>query len=107
MSLIHMSNQYTMVGQIDVADEHADIELGHRHHDNPVPYPIASMSNEPNHTHCSECDRQRERRERRESDRKSCDTVARTFILIALFLMILGIVGVKAWKEVCLKSKNH
>lgn len=99
-----------MVGQTDTADEHRDVEHGHHLHDVPVPAPIpapiaVTVADESvPHTHCAECDRQRERREGRESSQKACGMVARTFILIFLFMMILGIVIVEAWKDVRLKK---
>ncbi|KAJ5617328.1 hypothetical protein N7537_002442 [Penicillium hordei] len=100
-------NGYTMVGQTDTTDEHHDVEQGHHLHDVPVPVPapIVTVADEPvPHIHCAECDRQRERRERRESSQKACGMVSKTFILIALFMMILGIVIVGAWKDVRLKK---
>lgn len=56
------------------------------------------------HLHCAECDGKRERRERRASSQKACAMVAKTFILISFFMMILGIAGVQAWKEVRMKK---
>ncbi|KAJ5964805.1 uncharacterized protein N7479_004681 [Penicillium vulpinum] len=102
-------NGYTMVGQTDTTHEHRDIEQGHHHlHAIPAPIPIpigVTAPEEPDqHIHCAECDRQRERRERRGSSQRACSMVARTFILISLFLMILGIVGVQAWKDVRMKK---
>ncbi|OQD71781.1 hypothetical protein PENPOL_c001G06879 [Penicillium polonicum] len=100
-------NGYTMVGQADTV-EHRDVEHGHHLHDVsvPVPAPIAVTvaDDAVQHTHCAECDRQRERRERREFSQKACGMVAKTFILIFLFMMILGIVIVGAWKDVRLKK---
>jgi hypothetical protein len=97
-----------MVEQIDTNDAPMpmDVEPGHRHHSAPVEITPTEIDQPDQHIHCAECDRQRERRERRESSQKSCGMVAKTFILIALFMMILGIVIVQAWKDVRLK-KNH
>jgi hypothetical protein len=94
-----------MVGQLDdVAD--IDIERAHQHQhqtsEDPSSIPLSTQENQ--HSHCAECDRQRERRERRESAHKSCGIVSRTFILIFLFLMILGVVGIQAWKEVKIRD---
>ncbi|KAJ5824565.1 hypothetical protein N7447_006905 [Penicillium robsamsonii] len=95
------SHGYAMVDQTD-DDEHRDVEQGHVHG---VPgVTVTADASEPQHTHCAECDRQRERRENRESGQRACAMVAKTFILISLFLMILGIVGVQAWKEVRMKK---
>lgn len=103
---LHEYIQYTMVGQTDTTNEHRDVEHGHHLHDVPAPVPIAvTVADDPvQHTHCAECDRQRERRERREFSQKACGMVAKTFILIFLFMMILGIVIVGAWKDVRLKK---
>lgn len=93
-----------MVGQIDDT-ANVDIEQAHRHHQHtgdPSSIPLSPQDNQ--HSHCAECDRQRERRERRESAQKSCGIVSRTFILIFLFLMILGVVGIQAWKEVKIRD---
>ena len=98
--------QYSMVEQIDTIDAHTDVEQGHRHHCDPVELTPTTVVQPDQHTHCAECDRQQERREKRESAQKSCGMVAKTFILIALFLMILGIVSVQAWKDVRMK-KSH
>lgn len=95
-----------MVGQTDAADQIGDLEQGHRHHDGPAPFEMTVLNDSNQHTHCAECDRQRERKERRESEQKACGLVAKTFILIFLFLMILGIVGIQAWKEVVTR-KSH
>ena len=92
-----------MVDQTDAFDPHTDVEQGHRHHSEPVEL-VSAVGQE--HTHCAECDRQRERRERRESTQKSCGMVAKTFIMMALFLMILGVVSVQAWKDVRM-NKGH
>lgn len=105
--LMNTNEQYAMVGQTDAVDQIGDLELGHRHHDGPAPFETTAVVNDPNqHTHCAECDRQRERKERRESEQRACGLVSRTFILIFLFLMILGIVGIQAWKEVVMR-KSH
>ncbi|CAI7670082.1 unnamed protein product [Penicillium viridicatum] len=101
-------NGYTMVGQTET-DEHRDVEHGHHLHDVPVPVPAPAVTvtvadDTVQHTHCAECDRQRERRERREFSQRACGMVAKTFILIFLFMMILGIVIVGAWKDVRLKK---
>jgi hypothetical protein len=97
-----------MVEQTDTFDAHTDAEQGHRHHSAPVELTPTTVDDQVGqHMHCAECDRQQERRERRESSRKSCGMVAKTFILIALFLMILGIVSVEAWKDVRLKKSHH
>lgn len=100
---INTNEQYAMVDQADTFDAHTDVEQGHRHHNEPAELVSADGQE---HTHCAECDRQRERRERRESSQKSCGMVAKTFILIALFLMILGVVSVQAWKDVRM-NKGH
>ncbi|KAJ5788250.1 hypothetical protein N7457_003240 [Penicillium paradoxum] len=102
-------NGYAIVNQTDAADEHRDVEQGHRHHNGPIPFERAVVGTEPNqHIHCSECDRQRERKERQENERKTCAIVARTFILIILFLVFLGVVALQAWKEVRMKKlKSH
>ncbi|KAJ5295343.1 hypothetical protein PENANT_c001G04083 [Penicillium antarcticum] len=98
---------YAMVGQIDDTAD-VDIEQAHQHthgHQNaedPSSIPLSTQENQ--HSHCAECDRQRERRERRESAHKSCGIVSRTFILIFFFLMILGVVGIQAWKEVKIRD---
>lgn len=92
-----------MVDQTDTFDAPTDVEQGHRHHNEPAEL-VSAAGQE--HTHCAECDRQRERRERRESAQKSCGMVAKTFIMIALFLMILGVVSVQAWKDVRM-NKGH
>lgn len=92
-----------MVGQVDDTDAHRDVEQGHHLHH--VPTPIAVTGDEPNqHIHCAECDRQRERKERRESSQKACGMVATTFILIFLFMMVVGIVGIMAWRDIRLKK---
>lgn len=96
-----------MVEQTDTIDAHTDVEQGHRHHSAPVELAPTTVDQVDQHIHCAECDRQRERRERRESTQKSCGMVAKTFILIALFLMILGIVSVQAWKDVRLKKSHN
>lgn len=75
-------------------------DVEHGHHSDPV-----EMAG-PDHAHCAECDRQRERRERRESEQRTCAIVSKTFILICLFLVVLGIVGVQAWKDVKM-NKGH
>lgn len=95
-----------MVGQIDDTTEHRDVEQGHHLHDVPAPIAVTAADEPDQHTHCAECDRQRERRERRESSQKACGMVAKTFIFISLFMMILGIVSVQAWKDVRMK-KSH
>ncbi|KAJ5502950.1 hypothetical protein N7463_005824 [Penicillium fimorum] len=96
-------NGYAMVDQTDDVDEHRDVEQGHHVHG--VGVAVTADTSEPDqHTHCAECDRQRERRENRESGQRACAMVAKTFILISLFLMILGIVGVQAWKDVRMKK---
>ncbi|KAJ5587809.1 uncharacterized protein N7459_003574 [Penicillium hispanicum] len=46
------------------------------------------------HVHCDECDRQADRRERRRSKEHCCTMVSVTFMVIALFLMLFGIVAV-------------
>ncbi|CRL25296.1 unnamed protein product [Penicillium camemberti] len=101
-------NGYTMVGQTETIEETRDVEHAHHLHDVsvPIPAPIAVTVADESvpHTHCAECDRQRERRERREFSQKACGMVAKTFILIFLFMMILGIVIVGAWKDVRLKK---
>ncbi|KGO39670.1 hypothetical protein PEX1_044900 [Penicillium expansum] len=99
-------NGYAMVGQIDddTTDAHRDVEQGHHLHTVPAPIAVTVADEPDQHTHCAECDRQQERRERRESSQKACTMVATTFILISLFLAILGIVGVGAWKDVRLKK---
>jgi hypothetical protein len=84
--------------------EQTDVEQGHHHQSDPVE--LAPTAGQDQHSHCAECDRQRERRERRESAQRSCGMVAKTFILIALFLMILGVVSVQAWKDVRM-NKGH
>ncbi|KAJ5770590.1 uncharacterized protein N7511_002641 [Penicillium nucicola] len=97
---------YAMVDQIDDID--IDIEQAHQHPNgqsstrDPASIPLSAPNDQ--HAHCAECDRQRERRERRESAQKSCGIVSRTFILIFLFLMILGVVGIQAWKEVKIRD---
>ncbi|KAF4762704.1 hypothetical protein N7455_000915 [Penicillium solitum] len=100
-------NGYSMVGQTDTIEENR-VEHGHHLHDVPVPIPapiaVTVADDSVQHTHCAECDRQRERREKREFSQKACGMVAKTFILIFLFMMILGIVIVGAWKDVRLKK---
>ncbi|KAJ5228844.1 hypothetical protein N7489_009552 [Penicillium chrysogenum] len=90
-------NGYAMVEQTDIS-ENRDLEQGQ---------PLCTFPSaiEPGqHLHCAECDGKREARERRASSQKACAMVAKTFILISLFMMILGIVGVQAWKEVRMKK---
>ncbi|CDM27059.1 hypothetical protein DTO013E5_4247 [Penicillium roqueforti] len=100
-------NGYAMVGQTDdTTDETRDVEQGLHIHGVPAPIEVTAAGELDQHTHCAECDRQQERRERRESSQKACGMVATTFILISLFLMILGIVIVGAWKDVRMK-KSH
>ncbi|OQE42122.1 hypothetical protein PENCOP_c004G05674 [Penicillium coprophilum] len=94
-------NGYAMVDQTDI-DVPRDVEQGHHLHE--VSRVTADTSEPDQHTHCAECDRQRERRENRENGQRACAMVAKTFILISLFMMILGIVGVQAWKEVRMKK---
>jgi hypothetical protein len=92
-----------MVGQIDdIADIDVEQAHQHQHTGDPSSIPLSTQDNQ--HAHCAECDRQRERRERRESAQKSCGIVSRTFILIFLFLMILGVVAIQAWKEVKIRD---
>ncbi|CAI7638115.1 unnamed protein product [Penicillium glandicola] len=93
-------NGYAIVGQTDTTEQ--DMEQGHHLHSGPAIGVTATEQDQ--HTHCAECDRQRERRERRENSQKFCATVAKTFILISLFLVVLGIVGVEAWKDVRMKK---
>ncbi|KAJ5365340.1 hypothetical protein N7517_008226 [Penicillium concentricum] len=95
-------NGYAMVNQTDNIHEQRDVEQGHHVHG--VPDVTADTSEPDQHTHCAECDRLRERRESRENGQRACAMVAKTFIFISLFLMILGIVGVQAWKEVRMKK---
>ncbi|KGO73804.1 hypothetical protein PITC_035200 [Penicillium italicum] len=98
-------NGYAMVGQIDeTTDTQRDVEQGHHLHAVPAPIAVTEADEPQQHTHCAECDRQQERRERRISSQKACSMVAYTFILISLFMMILGVVGVGAWKDVRLKK---
>jgi hypothetical protein len=92
-----------MVDQTDA--EHQDVERGHSHHLYIVPEVTASDESG-QHTHCAECDRQRVHRENQENGQRACAMVAKTFIFISLFLMILGIFGVQAWKDVRMKKMH-
>jgi hypothetical protein len=96
-----------MVGQNEPVDDLADVEQGHRHNDGPALFEIMPVADSAiQHIHCKECDRQRERKERREHAQKVCGTVAITIGCIAVFLMIFGIVGLKAWANIHKKSHD-
>lgn len=91
--------QYTRVAAADEPD--LDLERDAHQHNASTPLELnesTSNSYKP-HTHCEECDRQLERRERRRSKEHCCTTVSRTFMTIALFLMIFGIVAVISLKR--------
>ncbi|OOQ91384.1 hypothetical protein PEBR_00046 [Penicillium brasilianum] len=96
------SNPLTGYTRVAAADEpDLDLERDAHQHDPSTPLELngsTSNSYKP-HTHCEECDRQLERRERRRSKEHCCTTVSRTFMTIALFLMIFGIVAVISLKR--------
>ncbi|KAJ5207337.1 hypothetical protein N7491_002030 [Penicillium cf. griseofulvum] len=97
-------NGYAMVDQTDA--EHQDVEQGHGHGHHLHIVPEVTNDEPGQHTHCAECDRQRQHRENQENGQRACAMVAKTFIFISLFLMILGIVGVQAWKDVRMKKMH-
>ncbi|KAJ5893883.1 hypothetical protein N7495_005574 [Penicillium taxi] len=88
------SNAITGYSRVPVEDIESQAHQ-HEHLDNIVPGQTQNQS----HVHCESCDRQLDRRERREESRRVCEIVSWTFILIALFLMIFGIVLVKSRKH--------
>ncbi|KAJ5450195.1 uncharacterized protein N7458_006644 [Penicillium daleae] len=89
------SNPLTGYSRVAAADE-LDLERDAHQHDSTSHDELneSQLNSTKPHTHCEECDRQLERRERRRSKEHCCTMVSRTFITIALFLMIFGVVAV-------------
>lgn len=82
------------------ADE-SDVEHGaHQHDSGAVALDRASPAADAAlHVHCEECDRRLERREKRRSKEHCCTMVSVTFMVIALFLMLFGIVAVASARK--------
>ncbi|KAJ5151399.1 uncharacterized protein N7482_010651 [Penicillium canariense] len=93
------SKPITGYARVSQNDDHGDVEgQAHEHDGSPGAIKLDTSivgrgDGLAPHIHCEVCDRRLDRRERRRSQAHCCRAVSATFVLLALFLMIFGIVA--------------